>query len=154
MFALDQAAALREVRRVLRSGGRMAIAVWDQPELNPWATIPTRALVELGHAEPPDPTAPGMFVLADPERLRDLLESAGLTEVVVDSVELVRRDRGVEDYLRGTLDLSVPFAETRDRLSAEEWGAVEQRVAELAEPFARDGGLVFPARTLVAAASA
>lgn len=154
MFALDQEAALREMRRVLRPGGRVSLAVWDRAELNPWATIPTRALVELGHVEPPDPSAPGMFVLADTSRLADLLESAGLTEVVVESLELVRYDRGVDDFVKGTVDMSIPFAEVRDRLSPEEWKAVEQRVSELAEPFLQDGRLVFPARTLVAAASA
>jgi ubiquinone/menaquinone biosynthesis C-methylase UbiE len=154
MFVVDPAASLGEMRRVLRPGGRLALAVWDRPDLNPWATIPTRALVELGHAEPPDPSAPGMFALADPERLTGLLESAGLTEVLVESVDLERSERGVGDYLKGTLDLSRPFAEMRQRLSNEQWREVEAKVAELAGPFASNGGLSIPARTLVAAASA
>ncbi len=154
MFVLDPGASLSEMRRVLKPGGRLALAVWDLPERNPWATIPTRALVELGHAEPPDPSAPGMFSLADPERLQELLESAGLTDVVVESLELDRSDRGVNDYLAATLDLSAPFAEKRDSLTAEQWRAVEQRVAELAAPFLSDGRLRFPTQTLVASASA
>src|SRR5947209_11559501 len=64
MLTVDPETALRETRRVLRPGGRIALAVWDEPPLNPWATIPTRALVELGHATPPDPDAPGMFTLS------------------------------------------------------------------------------------------
>jgi SAM-dependent methyltransferase len=154
MFAVDKEAAAREMRRVLRPGGRLALAVWDRAELNPWATIPMRALIELGHVEPPDPNAPGMFVLAEDGRLREVLESGGLTEVTVQSLELVRRDQGVDDYLKGTLDMSTQFAAQRDRLSPSDWEGVEQRVAELAEPFLEDGRLVFPARTLVAAASA
>jgi ubiquinone/menaquinone biosynthesis C-methylase UbiE len=154
MFVLDPGSALGEMRRVLKPGGRLALAVWDRPELNPWATIPTRALVELGHAEPPDPSAPGMFSLADPERLQELLESAGLTDVLVEALELDRNDRGVDEYLKGTLDLSQPFAEMRDSLSAEQWREVEQCVAELAAPFLSGGQLRFPTRTLVASASA
>jgi SAM-dependent methyltransferase len=142
------------MRRVLKPGGRLALAVWDRPDLNPWATIPARALVELGHTEPPDPTAPGMFALADAERLTGLLESAGLTEVLVESLDLERRERGVDDYLKGTLDLSRPFAEMRERLSDEQWRGVEEKVAELAAPFVTDEGVRFPARTLVASASA
>ncbi len=96
-----------------------------------------------------------MFALADAERLQGLMESAGLTEVVVDSVELARHERGVEDYIKGTLDLSAPFAETRERLSTVQWRDVVQRMDELAGPFAKDRGeVVFPARTLVASASA
>lgn len=154
MFVLDPGASLSEMRRVLKPGGRLALAVWDRPERNPWATIPTRALIELGHTEPPDPSAPGMFSLADPERLRELLESAGLTDVVVEALELDRNDRGVDDYLKGTLDLSQPFAEMRDSLSAGQWREVEQRVADLAAPFLSDGQLRFPTQTLVASASA
>jgi SAM-dependent methyltransferase len=155
MFALDPAAALQDARRVLRPGGRIALAVWDAPEHNPWATIPTRALVELGHVEPPDPNAPGMFTLADPGRLEQLLETAGFVEVVLDSVELSRSGPSVQRFLEETLDLSRPFAEVRERLSDEQWRAVERKVASLAEPFtAQDGKLNFPARSLAAAASA
>lgn len=155
MFVSDTASALHEIRRVLRPGGRAALAAWDAPEHNPWATIPTRALVELGHVQPPDPSAPGMFVLADAERLRELLEGAGFVEPVVEPVELSRDEQGVEQYLRGTLDMSQPVAEVRARLSDEEWDQVETRVHELAQPFAAaDGSLHFPARSLVAAASA
>jgi ubiquinone/menaquinone biosynthesis C-methylase UbiE len=155
MFALDPAAALQDARRVLRPGGRIALAVWDVPERNPWATIPTRALVELGHAEPPDPNAPGMFALADQARLQELLESAGFVDVVVEPVELSRSETGAASFLEETLDLSQPFADVRERLSAEQWKAVELKFASLAEPFtAPDGTLRFPATSLAAAASA
>ena len=155
MFPPDPGAALQEIRRVLRPGGRLALAAWDDPERNPWATIPTRALIELGHMEPPEPDAPGMFVLAADGRLEGLLEDAGFTEVTVESLELPRNDGNVERFLQETLDLSRPFADVRERLSDEEWVRVEAKVAELAAPYAGpDGTLRFPASALVAAASA
>ena len=154
MFAPDPGASLQEMRRVLRRGGRVALAVWADPERNPWATVPTRALVELGHAEPPDPDAPGMFVLRDSERLRGLLEEAGFLDVVVEEVELERLDASVQEFIRGTTDLSSPFAEVRDRLTDEQWSDVEARIEELVEPFtSEDGTLRFPACSLGAAAS-
>jgi SAM-dependent methyltransferase len=155
MLAADPAAALTEMRRVLRVGGRLTLAVWDAPERNPWATIPSRALVELGHEEPGDPEEPGMFALAAPGRLETLLVGAGFTEVVVETLSLSREDGAVERFLEATLDLSQPFAETRARLGEREWAQVEARVAELAAPYAGpDGTLRFPASSLVAAASA
>jgi SAM-dependent methyltransferase len=155
MLAVDPEAALQELRRVVRPGGAVALAVWDSPEQNPWATIPTRALVELGHVEPPDPSDPGMFALDDRARLEELLESSGFVEIVVDRVDLERAEPSAKDYIQTTLDLSIGFADVHDRLTAGEWRQVEQRIAALAEPYtASDGTVQLPAASLVAAANA
>jgi SAM-dependent methyltransferase len=155
MFAFDPAAALQEIRRVIKPGGKATLSVWDAPERNPWATVEMRALVELGHVEPPDPSAPGMFALADADRLGDLLDGAGFLEVAVESVELVRPAPSVDAFVEESLDLNSQLADTRRRLSAQQWAEVKARVQELTQPFAdREGGLRFPARALVAAGTA
>ncbi|MDQ6777021.1 MAG: methyltransferase domain-containing protein [Actinomycetota bacterium] len=155
MFAVDPGAALTETRRVLRPGGRLAVAAWDEPERNPWATIPTRALVELGHVEAPDPSAPGMFVLATPGRLADLLGDAGFTEVAVDDVDFEARYDSVDAYLEETRDLSRQFGDIVGGLSETDREALRTKIADLAAPYAADsdGTLRMPARSLVASAS-
>jgi ubiquinone/menaquinone biosynthesis C-methylase UbiE len=155
MLALDPAAALREMRRVLRPGRRAALAVWDSPEHNPWATIPTRALVELGHAEPPDRAAPGMFALSDAGRLREMLSDAGFSEVLVDTVEVAREYQSIKGFLAEVLDLSQAFSQARDELTDDEWAKVEAKVTALADRYRQDGGaLHLPGRSLVALAEA
>jgi SAM-dependent methyltransferase len=155
MLLLDPGAAASEIRRVLRPGGRVAMAAWDGPERNPWATIPGRALVELGHAEPPEPNQPGMFALASPDKFRGLLESAGFLEVVVEGIELDRSYGGVEEFLAETLDFSRIFADVWERLSDAERAELSQTIASSLAGFQKkDGSLLVPGRTLAAAASA
>ena len=156
MFSAVPEAALREARRVLRPGGRIALAVWDEPSLNPWATITTRALVELGHTEPPDPDAPGnMFALAQPGRLQELLEAAGFLDVLVETVGPRRVFTSAKQYVAETNDLSRLFNEAYEPLSDEQRQAVVRKVAALAEPYtAEDGSISLPACSLVAAADA
>jgi SAM-dependent methyltransferase len=156
MFAVDPGAAVSEMRRVLRPGGRIAIAAWDLPEANPWATIPTRALVELGHIEAPDPSAPGMFTLATPGHLADLLEGAGFTDVVVDGVDFEAQYESLDAYFEETRELSRQFGDTVGGLTESDREALRAKIGVLAAPFssASDGGLRMPARSLVASADA
>jgi SAM-dependent methyltransferase len=155
MLVVDSGAAAREMRRVLRPGGRVALAVWDEPEHNPWAAVPIRALIALGHAEAPPPDAPGMFALAPPGRLSELLQSAGFVDVVVADVELDRSYTDIEAFVAETRDLSVAFADAFERASADERAEIVQTIATLTAPYTgADGTLRFPGKSLVAVANA
>jgi ubiquinone/menaquinone biosynthesis C-methylase UbiE len=155
MLTVDPAAAAREIRRVLRPGGRATLAVWDSPEVNPWATTPTRAMIELGHSEPPDPNAPGMFSLAEPGKLQSLLEEAGFTDVVTDAVAVPRDYDSLDHYLDEIGSLSGMFARAMAALTPEQRAEVKARMAEIATPFTDDDGSIhFAGRTLVALARA
>jgi SAM-dependent methyltransferase len=155
MFALDREAALRETRRVLRPGGRVALATWTEPARNPFGTIPRRALFEAGLVASFGGEGPGMFDLADPGALQTLLEDAGFAEVETDTVDVVFPYADVEDFWDVTRDISGLFGETVELLNERQRDDLRERIAAALAPFAvADGTLALPGVALVATASA
>jgi SAM-dependent methyltransferase len=155
MLAVDPEAAAREIRRVVRAGGHAAFAVWDRRERNPWATIPGSALIELGHAQLPDPDVPGPFALSAPGALAEVLEDAGFTEVEVTEVELLRRFGSVAEMVEESADVSPSFSTTFRGLTPEQQAEVAAHMAAGAKPFTdADGHITVPGISLVARATA
>jgi hypothetical protein len=96
-----------------------------------------------------------MFALAATGRLQELLESAGFTEALVETVPVERRHDTAQEYLDATLDVSRPFAEVWDGLAEDDAAAVRDEIFALLQPYTkRDGSVLLPGRSLVAAASA
>jgi ubiquinone/menaquinone biosynthesis C-methylase UbiE len=155
MLVVDSEAAAQEIRRVLKPGGRAAIAVWDEPALNPWTTIASEALIKLGFATPPEPDEPGMFKLAGEGMLQELLLTAGLMDVQVTPVSMERRFDTADQYLAETLAMSSRFRSAYRELDLEQQTALKRRIVRDLRPFtADDGSLTLPGSSLVAVASA
>jgi SAM-dependent methyltransferase len=155
MLMADPAAALGETRRVLRSGGRVALAVWDSIDHNPWALLPGAELRERGLTPPPVPGAPGPFALGSAERLRELLAQAGFAEVRVETLQLHRRHASFEEFWETTLDLSRSFHDAVLARPQEEIEEIQTAVHRRLEAYEAPGGLLdIPGRTLVASAGA
>ncbi len=153
MLCSDPAAAAQECRRVLAPGGRLAAGVWDTPARNPWTTIPTGALVALGHTEPPDRSGPGMFALAGDGQLDELLADAGFVERRVEPVSLDRSYDSVDAWIAETLDMSVAFRGVWQSLSGPQRTALVEEIGHRAEPFtSADGSLEIPGSSLAAVA--
>ena len=91
MFFSDPVAAFTNIARGLRPGGSLALLTWRSLPENEWL-VALRGAVALGRDLPvPPPDAPTPFALADPERVRAILGSAGF-----DQLELAPIDEPVD----------------------------------------------------------
>jgi SAM-dependent methyltransferase len=153
MLVPDIGGAASEIARVLRPGGRVAVAVWADADANDWMTAPGRSALELGLAEKPDPDAPGPFRLSRDGLLAEVLTDAGLTVELVEDVAVTWRTPGLSAWWGVALDTSRSLALILERATQEQEDAVragaERRLERYVQP---DGSLAVPGRARVALA--
>jgi len=152
MLMSDPATALAETRRVLRDGGQLSLSVWGAAERNPWASLPTEMLLEHTGAPPSNPTDPGIFAMADPERVRSLLRAAGFAEPRFGEVEMRWRFEGFEAYWRYVTELAGGIAMVLRAMPGTDREAVRELVERTTRDYRVDGGLELPGVALNASA--
>jgi SAM-dependent methyltransferase len=144
MLMADPGAALAGARRALRPTGRLALAVWQGPDRNPWAALPAATLVRLGHAPPPEPGTPGIFALADPNRIRALVTAAGFSDAAVEEIAFTFRYADADELWDTLLSVSGSFSRALAALDDDERQAVRAAVEEAVAPFREDDGSYTP----------
>ncbi len=88
MFFDDAKAGFRNLRRMVKPGGRIDLAVWGPPAENEWTRLVNGVIAtHLPDAPRPDPRAPGPFAFADTAYLTDVLEQAGFGRIAIQPFE-------------------------------------------------------------------
>jgi SAM-dependent methyltransferase len=98
MFFEDRVTALWEMWRVLRPGGRLAVAVWGPLDDTPGYAAMVALLQRLFGDRIADALrAP--FLLGDPEALRSLFTQAGIPKVAVRTLDGTARYPSIESWV-------------------------------------------------------
>ncbi len=150
MLVSDPASAFRELRRVVRPGGRIAYTVIGAPDKNQWMGLIMGALVQLGHRPSGgDPSAfGGPFSLSSPEVNEELLREAGFANVEVEEISGAMTFEGVDDYWEVQTSLAEPVKATVMGMAAEQREAVRSTLDGMLTPFQTGGGFDLPTQVV------
>jgi enediyne biosynthesis protein CalE5 len=142
MFPPEPARAVSEMRRVLKPGGRLAVAAWSDQSKNTYFTAMVPAIAKHVTVPPFDPDAPGPFRLAAPGKLPRLLEDAGFQgiEVVERTFDVVFDS--VDQFLAIQRDMSSMMRNARATLPPEQLARLDDDVRAALQPFVDGDGKV------------
>ncbi|MGK2915766.1 MAG: class I SAM-dependent methyltransferase [Porticoccaceae bacterium] len=158
MFFTDPVTAFRNIRAAMAPKGRLAFVCWRGTDENPWMGEPVKAAarhVSLPPAPPAD--APGPMAFADPERVRRILNEAGL-----DAIAIVKHDAPSVIGGGGDLDTCVDFLFnvgplSRALMSADfneqSKAAIRASVRDVLRPYLTPIGVVMPCAVWIVTAS-
>jgi SAM-dependent methyltransferase len=148
----DPVATLRELHRLLRPVGRVALSAWGLPDRVRWLGFPLGLLARRGLGFRAPERLP-IFSYGAPGSLSHSLAEAGYEDV---TPERVREDAAFADFdhywrlLRfGTRETAAPLAQ----LSSQDLETVRSELERVVRPYIqRDGRILLPMEALIVAA--
>jgi ubiquinone/menaquinone biosynthesis C-methylase UbiE len=150
MFFPSPVDGVREMLRVLKSGRKLAVAVWHYAEKNPFHSVLSRVMDRYIDSPPLDPEAPDAFRFAPRGKLLEVFSQAG---AVARSERLlqfkIEASVSVEDFWNLRREMSEKLSEKFDTLSGEQKRKVKLEMLSSLGEYSTGNGMSFPAEVLI-----
>lgn len=153
MYMPHPVTALREWRRVLRPGGRVAVAVFSAPDRNSWGALPASIIRRRAQLPPPVPGQPGPFSLGGLGLLENVFRQAGFSDPEIRAVPVPHRATSAVEYVRVAREAFGGFNAMMGHLPPQERESVWNEVEGAMRSFESPSGFEVPGECLVGAAT-
>ncbi|HET8721737.1 MAG TPA: methyltransferase domain-containing protein [Nitrospira sp.] len=151
MFLPEVPKAAAEIARVLRPARWFAVMVWSAADRNPSIGLSMAAIRQVIDLPPPDPTAPGIFRLANAGELAGMFRAAGLADVTDEEFLAEWSYESAEQYYTSMTEIAAPVQNLMATLTDSQRQEVKRLIIESANRFRRDNRIVFPIAVRVVA---
>jgi ubiquinone/menaquinone biosynthesis C-methylase UbiE len=147
----DPAAAVREMLRVLKPGGRLAFAVWAKSEVNPFCYLVTRVMEQHVKSPAADPDAPNAFRFAEPGKLTRVMTDAGAIDVKEDVITFdIEAPISPRQFWTLRSQTSDTLRQKLTKLSADEQAEIAVEIEQAVQEFFPANQMKFPAQFIIA----
>lgn len=152
MYMPHPVTALQEWRRVLKTGGHVAVAVFSTPERNSWGAVPASVIRRRTQTPPPSSGQPGPFSLGTPGVLEHIFQQAGFIAPDIRTLPVPHRAASASEYVKVAREAFGGFNAMMASLPAEQRESVWNDVEDALHSVETSGGFEAPGECIIAVA--
>jgi ubiquinone/menaquinone biosynthesis C-methylase UbiE len=150
MFFPSPHDGVREMLRVLKPDRKIAFAVWNFGDKNPFHSILANIVDRYVSPEPLPPDAPDAFRFAERGKLLKILNEAGAARTSERLLQFnIEIPLSIDDYWALRWDISDKLRTKLSSVSPEQLASIRQEVSDDVAAYSTDGVIRFPAEVLV-----
>ncbi len=149
MFFPNMLLAAKEIKRVLKPGGKVATAVWSTADKNFWVTAISETINRNMQLPVPPPEAPGIFRCGKSGLLTNIFNQAGFKNISESEVTCKLKCGTTEIYWQMMTEIASPVVAALSKADSAMKDKIKREVFELVNKKYADGNVIMDGSALL-----